>query len=237
MSTVPSSGTMRLLRFDRVQRAAHWANAVLFAVLILTALPLYFNSIEVIVGRHLLFAEIHVWAGVALPVPIGVSLLGPWGRRMRKDVQRFNRWTRLELRWLWSIGTFRALEKDKFNPAQKLNAVFIGGAIVVMLGTGVIMKWFGLFPVSWRSGATFVHELLAFVIVVVVIGHVLMALTHRDSLRSMVRGWVSVAWAERHAPRWAREELEPPSPGDPVPTSDGAPTSMLLTPAPVQDAG
>jgi formate dehydrogenase subunit gamma len=225
VSTAPLERTARLLRFDRVQRAAHWANATLFTILILTALPLYFSSIERVVGRHLLMEEIHVWAGVALPVPVLVSLVGPWGTRMRKDVRRFNRWTRQELRWLWSGGAYRGLEKDKFNPGQKLNAIFVGGSIVVMLGTGAIMKWFGLFPVGWRTGATFVHEVLAWMIVFVVVGHVFMAVTHRDALRSMVRGWVSVAWARRNAPRWAREELElmaeddapPPSTASAVP--------------------
>ncbi len=206
---------LRLLRFDRVQRAAHWANAALFGLLVLTALPLYFPSVERVVGRHVLVATIHVWAGIAWPVPLLVSLIGPWGARMRRDVRRFNRWTRRELDWLWHFGNVD-LEKDKFNPGQKLNAVFIGGAIVVFLGTGVVMKWFGLFPVDWRTGATFVHEVLAFVVVAVVLGHILMALTHRDALRSMVRGWVTVAWARRNAPRWAREELDGARPTEPT---------------------
>jgi cytochrome b subunit of formate dehydrogenase len=30
----------RIVRFDSVQRAAHWASAVLFGILMLTALPL-----------------------------------------------------------------------------------------------------------------------------------------------------------------------------------------------------
>jgi len=198
---------VRLLRFDRVQRGAHWATALIFSILILTALPLYFSSVERLVGRHLLVEEIHVWAGVALPLPILVSLLGPWGQRMRRDLSRCNRWTQAEVRWLWSLGTMGELEKDKFNPGQKLNAIFIGASIVVMLGTGVIMKWFALFPVSWREGATFVHEVLALLVVIVIVGHVLMALTHRESLRSMLKGWVSIQWARRHAPRWAAEDM------------------------------
>ena len=124
---------------------------------------------------------------------------------MRADVRRWNRWTRDELVWITRLGRTE-LDADKFNPGQKLNGVFVGGAIVVFLLSGVVMHWFGLFPLGWRTGATFVHEVLAFVFVVVVTGHVVMALTHPDTLRSMVRGWVTVPWAQRHAPRWAREE-------------------------------
>lgn len=225
--TEPAAAAVRLLRFDRVQRAAHWANALLFAILIVTALPLYFASVERLVGRHVLVAQIHLWAGVALPVPLVVSLVGPWGARMRRDLRRLNRWTDDELRWLRTLGRHQGLEADKFSPGQKLNAAFVGGAIVVMLGTGVILEWFGLFPVSWRTGATFVHELLSFVIVVVVVGHVVMALTHPESLRSMIGGWVSERWAARYAPGWLAELATTPTtaiePGDAGGRTGGAP--------------
>jgi len=195
----------RILRFDGVQRAAHWANALLFGILMLTALPLYFPSLSDVVGRRELVATIHVWSGVALPVPILISLLGPWGTRMRRDLRRINVWTADEVQWLRSLGRNAPRVVDKFNPGQKLNAIFIGGSIVVMLATGSILKWFRFFPVSWRTGATFVHDALAFAIFAVVIGHILFALTHRDSMRSMIKGWVSEAWAARNAPGWLRE--------------------------------
>jgi formate dehydrogenase subunit gamma len=198
----------RILRFDGVQRAAHWANAFLFGILMLTALPLYFPSLSDVVGRRALVANIHVWSGVVLPVPIVISLLGPWGARMRRDLRRINLWTNDEVRWLRLLGRNAPRVVDKFNPGQKLNAIFVGGSIVVMLATGFVLKWFGFFPVSWRTGATFVHDVLAFAIFAVVIGHILFALTHRDSLRSMIKGWVSETWAARNAPGWLREERQ-----------------------------
>jgi formate dehydrogenase subunit gamma len=201
-------GSIRILRFDRVQRAVHWANALLFGVLMVTALPLYFPSMERVVGRHVLVAEIHLWAGVALPIPLVVALVGPWGAALRRDLRRINRWTEGEWRWLWTRGREETLLFDKFNPGQKLNAIFVGASIVIMLGTGSMLKWFSLFPVSWRTGATFVHEVLAFVIFAVVFGHIAMALTHPDSLRSMLRGWVTEKWAKQNAPRWFQEDFE-----------------------------
>src|ERR1700722_19185674 len=77
----------RLLRFDRVERVAHWANALLFGILMATALPLYFVQVESLVGRRELIAQIHTWSGVALPIPLIVSLAGPWGARLRRDVR------------------------------------------------------------------------------------------------------------------------------------------------------
>jgi formate dehydrogenase subunit gamma len=196
----------RILRFDRVQRSAHWATAILFGILMLTALPLYFPPLSGLVGRRALVVDIHVWAGILLPVPLLISMLGPWGARMRRDLGRVNRWTRDEIAWLWALGRRAPRVVDKFNPGQKLNSIFVGGAIVVMLITGIVLRWFQFFPVSWRTGATFVHDVFAFVIFIVVIGHITFAVAHPEALRSMVKGWVTRSWAARHAPGWLLEE-------------------------------
>jgi formate dehydrogenase subunit gamma len=206
----------RVLRFDRVQRAAHWANALLFGILMVTALLLYFPGLSGIVGRRALVVNIHVWTGIALPLPILVSLLGPWGARMRRDLRRVNRWTRDEIAWLWALGRRAPRVVDKFNPGQKLNSVFVGGAIVVMLITGIVLRWFQFFPVSWRMGATFVHDLMAVAIFIAVIGHIAFALAHPEAMRSIFSGWVSKGWAARHAPAWLREETGEPDPEEAV---------------------
>jgi formate dehydrogenase subunit gamma len=200
-----AAGGRRILRFDKVERFAHWANALLFGILMATALPLYFVQIEQFIGRRTLVEEIHLWSGLMLPVPLLISLAGPWGVQLRRDLRRFSLWTQAEVRWLRSFGSRPLKEPDKFNPGQKLNALFVGGAIVVMLGSGAILKWFSPFPLAWRTGATFVHDVLALAIFVVVAGHILMALTHRDSLRSIFRGWVSESWVKRHAAGWLKE--------------------------------
>jgi len=197
--------SLRLLRFDRVQRAAHWANATLFFILMFTAIPLYFGSFfGIVLPRHLI-EQIHLWTGLSLALPIIISLIGPWGTAMRQDIRRINFWTRDEIRWLRTFGKSR-LEADKYNPGQKLNAIFIGASILVMLVTGSMLQWFRFFPVSMRSGATLVHDIFAWLIFIVVIGHIVMAVTHREALRSIFKGWVSESWATRHAGSWLKEE-------------------------------
>ena len=133
----PPRAGRRLLRFDRVERFAHWANALLFGILMATALPLYFVQIEQFIGRRTLVEEIHLWAGLMLPVPLLVSLAGPWGSApsprppplLAVDPGR-------AALARGRSGRKRLAEPDKFNPGQKLNALFVGGAIVVMLGSG-----------------------------------------------------------------------------------------------------
>lgn len=195
---------VRILRFDAVQRVTHWLNAALFTVLILTAISLFYGSFfGVVLPRHL-DQEVHLWSGLILPLPIAVSLLGPWGRAMRRDLQRMSYWTHQEIAWLRSFGR-RPLIADKFNPGQKLNTIFTGAAIVIMLVSGVILQWFRFFPLSWRSGATFVHDTLAYLVVAVIVGHLVMALSHAESLRSMFSGRVDATWVRAHAPKWANE--------------------------------
>ena len=204
------AGTSRILRFDVVERCTHWLVAALFGALFATAIPLYFGTLfGIVLPRHTI-AQIHLWCGLALPVPVVVSLLGSWGAAMRADVARFSIWRRAEVRWLRSPGR-TPLHAGKFNPGQKLNAIFVAATILIMLVTGSILQWFRFFAVDVRVNATFVHDVFAFAIFFVAMGHILLALTHRDALVSMFRGTVSAKWASQHAPRWLDEiEQQPP---------------------------
>jgi formate dehydrogenase subunit gamma len=204
MTSTVADPVLRLLRFDGVQRLVHWINAVLFGVLMFTGIPLYFGSFfGILFARHQI-QEIHLWSGLLLPVPILLSLVGPWGRRMRHDLHRFAYWSSGEVRWLRSLGREKT-ELDKFNPGQKANALFVGAAVIVLWATGYVLQWFRFFPVSWREGATVTHDFFAFAVFAVVIGHVAMALTHREAMSSMIKGSVSREWAERHAREWVDE--------------------------------
>ncbi|MHB1785321.1 MAG: cytochrome b/b6 domain-containing protein [Acidimicrobiales bacterium] len=195
-----------LERFDRMERTAHWLTAGLFIVLMLTAAPLYISSISVLIGRRELMRTIHVYAGLALPLPLVVGVLGRrWGRALRADLSRINRWDGDDRRWIRTWGRDPTVRSGKFNAGQKLNTAFIGGVIVVMLATGIIMRWFGPFPLSWRTGATFVHDWVATVFVVTFIGHVGYALADRDALRAIITGRVRGSWALSHAPKWVEE--------------------------------
>lgn len=210
----PNHRSATLDRFDRVERALHWVNAGLFLALIVTGALLYLAPLGALVGRRALVEDVHVYCGVALPFPLIAAVSGPWGRALRVDLRRFNRWTTADRLWLGTLtrgggGAARprparaGIDIGKFNPGQKLNAAFTAGAGLVMLGTGAIMRWYHPWPLDWRSGATFVHDWLALGVGLVVVGHIGMALRDPDALGSMRTGRVPRAWAERHAPAWA----------------------------------
>jgi formate dehydrogenase subunit gamma len=194
----------RVPRFDRTERIVHWCNATLFLTLVVTGASLYAGPLSTIVAHRLLVKTIHVYSGLLLPIPILIGIALRSGAQLRADLRRLNRWIRDDRLW-WTVRGRAQARLGKFNPGQKLNAVFIGAAIVVMLGTGSIMRWFKPFPVSWRTGATFVHDWFALTLFVVIIGHIVLALNDPDSLRGMVFGWVPERWARRYRPRWYAE--------------------------------
>lgn len=214
-ATVTSRRSARraLLRFDRVERTVHWVNASLFLVLIVTGAALYFTPLIALVGRRRLVEQVHLYVGLALPLPLLLGLAGSWGRVLRRDAGRINRWTEEDLRWLRGLvdgatGRRQAAARPmlgKFNPGQKLNAAFVAGGGLVMLGTGALLRWYVPFPLSWRAGATFVHNWLAVIFVILIAGHIMLALADREALRAMLGGRISRAWADRHAPAWLEE--------------------------------
>lgn len=192
----------RLLRFDRAERALHGANAILFLVLMATAAVLYVAPLSAAVGRRPLVRDVHVVAGLLLPLPWLAARLGPWSAMVRADTRRLARWDAHDRRWLRSFGRDPFARLGKFHPLQKLNAAFTAGAIPVMLGTGAVMRWFDPFPIEWRTGATFVHDWISLGLFVTVAVHICKAVGDREALGGMWSGSVGARWARRHHPRW-----------------------------------
>lgn len=208
--TALAPGTTRpapaqVVRFDRVERWLHWANATIFLVLLATGMTLYVGPLSALVGRRVLVKDVHVIAGLALPLPLLLAYAGPWRAALRADVRRFARWSAADGVWLRSLGRRGRDGLGKFNAGQKLTATFVAGCIPLMLVTGSIMRWFDPFPVDIRTGATFVHDWLALALLAVIVGHIGKALSEPVALRAMWRGTMPADHARRHHPRWWRE--------------------------------
>lgn len=188
-----------LSRFGVAARAVHRATAVLGVVCLATAAVLYLEPLAVLVGRHGLVVDVHVWAGLALPVP---ALLGWASAAYRSDLRLLNRFDRLDAAWLRRRD--RAdLPVGKFNAGQKLNAALSAGGGLVLLGTGVVLAYGRGWPLDLRIGATFVHDWTAAAFFLLVAGHVWHAARDEDARRGMRTGSVPLDWARRAHPAWA----------------------------------
>jgi formate dehydrogenase subunit gamma len=209
-----------LRRFSRTERIVHRMIAVLMIVCILTAAVLYNGSLAIPIGHRHLVELIHVYSGFALPVPM---LLGMISAAYRADLRRLNRFTPSDWRWLRDrrrrAGSIRV---GKFNAGQKLNASLSGGAILVLLGTGLLMYFPSLVRLSWRTGATFVHDWFALALGLLVIGHITFAIKDPEARRGMRTGRVSATWAQAEHGAWVDELSEPrtdPEDDDPPTTA------------------
>ena len=156
-------------RFTSAEVWVHGAFALLVGVGIITAALLYIDPLSVLVGRRALVADVHLWAGLLAPIPLALGLL--LSGSFRADVRRLDTFDDGDRRWLRRRDR-RQLPVDRFNAGQKLNAAFTLGAVLVLLGTGVVMA--GLLvnaPDDLRTGATFVHDWAAIGLTAAVAGH------------------------------------------------------------------
>jgi formate dehydrogenase subunit gamma len=190
-------------RFSASVRAVHWSTAVLMIICIVTAAVLYNAPLAIQVGHRRTVELIHVYCGFALPVPM---LAGLVSRAYRRDVGALNRFRQADWQWLRTKtrrdGTIRV---GKFNAGQKLNASLTAGAILVLLGTGLLMYFPGLARLSWRTGATFVHDWFALGLGLLVLGHITFAIKDAEARRGMRTGVVSAAWARKEHAAWAEQ--------------------------------
>lgn len=200
-----------ILRFTRAERWVHKSIAILLTTCVITAAILYIGPLSTAIGRRAVVEWVHVVAGLALPVPIVVGLVS---KMFRHDVRLLNRFTDADWHWLRSRDRRSGfIPVGKFNAGQKLNANFQVGAILVMVLTGSVMRFANHWPIDWRTGATFVHDWLAYAVTIVVIGHIYMAMRDPHALAGMRTGYVPEAWALKEHKAWADGTRSAGSPG------------------------
>ena len=66
----------------------------------------------------------------------------------------------------------------------------------------------GLTRLSWRTGATFVHDWFALGLGLLVLGHIWFAISDPEAREGMRTGRVRRRWAEKEHPAWVAEDAE-----------------------------
>ncbi|MET7515568.1 cytochrome b/b6 domain-containing protein [Streptomyces sp. NPDC005480] len=196
----PTELPARVRRFTRSETWVHRSMAALLGLCILTAACLYVPQFAELVGRRELVVRLHEWSGLLLPAPY---LAGLASRAFRADLRRLNRFVPHDRTWLRSaLRRSGPRPAGKFNAGQKLYAGWLAGAVLVMLGTGLLMWFTHLAPLTWRTGSTFVHDWLSLALGIVVAGHIAKAWADPEARLGMRTGFVGREWAEREHGEW-----------------------------------
>jgi formate dehydrogenase subunit gamma len=189
-------------RFTRTERTLHWANAVFFFFLLVTGLALYLPSLAVLVGRRPLVQSVHFWSGVAWIAVLAAIVLAGDRKGIRRTARELDRFDRDDIRWLLAR---RPAPQGRFNAGQKINAALTGAFTILFAVSGVLL-WLGERDTSLRFASTVVlHDGLMYVSLVLLIGHLYLAVIHpatRHALRGITVGTVSEEWAARHHAKW-----------------------------------
>jgi formate dehydrogenase subunit gamma len=203
MERSPATDSQHLARFSLAERAVHWTLAALILVCLATAAVLYNGFLGVPIGHRRVVELIHVYCGFALPVPL---LVGLGFAAYRADLSRLNRFRPADWQWLRSPtrrdGRIRV---GKFNAGQKLNAALTAGSILVLLASGLLMYFPDVARLSWRTGATLVHDWFALALGLLILGHIVQAIHDPEARRGMRTGRVSRTWARREHSDWLEE--------------------------------
>jgi len=184
-----ATGSERIQRWTRTERAVHWVHATAFLVLLGSGLCLYLPSLAEAVGRRPLLKHIHLYTAAAWAVALVlIFVLGD-----RRSLVR-------TAREVDDLG-----ERTRMNIGQKLNVIVVAVLAILFALSGFDL-WYGERDTRFRiMNALLVHDWLMYISLVIFVGHLYYALilpSTRHSLNGMTRGWVRRDWARRQHPEW-----------------------------------
>jgi formate dehydrogenase subunit gamma len=192
-------------RFDGTERAVHWVHAAAFCSLLATGLALYLPVLASMVGNRPLLKALHLGtAGLWVTVLLALAVGGDH-HRLRRTRQELERFTDDDLAWLRRRPRARA---GRFNAGQKIHAVLQSALAALFVITGVLL-YLGERDTALRFAGTIpVHDACTFAALVLVAGHLYLALVHeptRPALAGMTTGRVDAAFARAHHAAWTPE--------------------------------
>jgi formate dehydrogenase subunit gamma len=194
-----------------------------------------------VVGHHLLILQFHEYTALFYIFgPLLWVILGN-RRSLFRDFKQFDEWDEDDTRWLRKSLLKGPAAKElppqgRFNAGQKLNGILTLAATTGFIVTGIIIwrppgvvkvlpSW--LFGDSISNNAVFLHQILTYVSIPLVLGHIYLAAiakSTRPALSTIIDGTVPVSYAREHHPKWAAEMEGHGEDGQPV---DGQPAASL----------
>ncbi|MDD5285687.1 MAG: formate dehydrogenase subunit gamma [Desulfuromonadaceae bacterium] len=193
-------------RFRTSERILHWVVTCSFFTLLLTGLGLFsklFHGYFGLFGGGQNAIMIHKISGVIF---FFSSLYMFFNHK--KDVSSFDDgdwvWIRKYGGYLTRYGNH--FDIGKYNPGQKMFAVFIAAATVALGVTGLFI-WFPAFFPRWIVQLSLLFHSLMFIgsIMFVVVHVYLATIGNPGTIEAMLYGDVRKLWARKHHPKWYKE--------------------------------
>jgi formate dehydrogenase subunit gamma len=191
-----------VVRFTPTERALHWVHATSFFVLLATGVALYVPALTEALGSRTLLRNVHLVTAIAWAVAlVAVFVMGDRRtlRRTLRDLDVLDEDDRV-----WRLRR-PDVPQGRFNAGQKRNAAATAAIAILFALSGSLM-WYGARNNDFSSAnAVLLHDALTVVSIVLVAGHLYLALVHpstRHSVRGMTLGTVSAEWARRQHAKW-----------------------------------
>jgi len=193
-------------RFTTSQRVLHWIVTVSFFTLLLSGLGLYsrlFHGYFNLFGGGVNAILVHKITGVIF----FFSSLYMFINHL-KDISTFDA---DDKEWFKTQGGYLSRSEShfnigKYNPGQKLFALFIGAATLVLGITGMFIWLPADFPRWLVQFSLFLHGLMFVGSIMFVIVHVYLAtIGNPGTIDAMLYGDVRKLWAKTHHPKWYKE--------------------------------
>jgi formate dehydrogenase subunit gamma len=193
-------------RFTPTERAFHWVHALSFFALLATGAALYVPALTEAFGSRALLRDVHLATAVTWVIAlVAVVILGD-RRALRQAVRDLDMLDEDDSVW----GPRRPyVPQGRFNAGQKRNAALTAAFAVLFVVSGLFL-WYGARNNDFSlASAVLLHDVLTLISIVLVAGHLYLALVHpstRHSLRGMTLGTVRADWAREHHAKWIPEE-------------------------------
>jgi formate dehydrogenase subunit gamma len=196
----------QVVRYTFPERAYHWINGLAYSYLLATGLALFTPHLywlAAVLGGGATIRFWHPWMGLVYMVTI-FWMHSKW----RSDMET----TEEDRQWKEHLKDYVENRDDKMPPQHRFNAgqkqffwIMFYGSLLLLL-TGVVMWFPEKIPgnLHWVLPlVVFIHSLTALITIAAFIIHVYMSIfVTPGSMKGMMDGHVSTAWARTHHRLW-----------------------------------
>ena len=195
-----------LQRYTAEERANHWIVGITFILLALSGLaffhPAFYPLTQLFGGG--------VWARILHPIIGWLMMIGFVLMFFR--FKALNKMEPADREWLDRVGEMmdgndhNMPEQGKYNGGQKAMFWAMSVCVLLLFVSGIILwRAYFTFPVDLVRLGAVVHAAIAAIMIAMIFVHVYAALWVKGTVRAMVSGTVTRAWAKQHHRAWYRQ--------------------------------